>query len=77
MGYQVNLQKTEEGYYIWCPDLPGCASQEETKEEAIENIQDAIAVYLEVKAELNQGIESMATIIKGLGLNIRQFKELL
>lgn len=52
MHYQVNLQKTEEGYHVWCPNLPGCASQGETKEEAIENIQDAIAVYLEVKAEL-------------------------
>lgn len=57
MRYQVNLQKTEEGYHVWCHDLPGCASQGETRKEAIENIQDAITVYLEVKAELNQGIE--------------------
>ena len=59
MQYKVNLQNTEEGYHVWCPDLPGCASQGETREEAIENIQDAIAVYLEVKTELNKGIESI------------------
>lgn len=59
MRYQVNLQKTEEGYHVWCPSLPGCASQGDTKEEAIENIQDAIITYLEVFAELNQEIESI------------------
>lgn len=59
MQYKVNIQKTEEGYHVWCPDLPGCASQGETREEAIENIQDAIAVYLEVRTELNKGIESI------------------
>lgn len=59
MQYKVNIQKTEEGYHVWCPNLSGCASQGETREEAIENIQDAIAAYLEVKTELNKGIESI------------------
>jgi len=58
MRYQVNLKQTEEGYAVWCPSLPGCASQGTTKEEAINNIQDAIESYLEVAAELNQGVES-------------------
>ncbi len=58
MKYQVNLKQTEEGYAVWCPSLPGCASQGTTKEEALNNIQDAIQSYLEVAAELNQGIES-------------------
>lgn len=64
MRYQVKLQTTEEGYHVWCPDLPGCASQGETREEAIENIQDAMASYLDVKAELNKGIESIYLEIK-------------
>lgn len=58
MQYQVNLRQTEEGYAVWCPSLPGCASQGTTKEEALNNIQDAIQSYLEVDAELNQGVES-------------------
>ncbi|MGK7879041.1 MAG: type II toxin-antitoxin system HicB family antitoxin [Crocosphaera sp.] len=58
MQYQVNLKKTEEGYAVWCPSLPGCASQGTTKAEAIDNIQDAIIAYLEVAKELNNGIES-------------------
>ena len=58
MQYQVNLKQSEERYAVWCPSLPGCASQGITKEEALNNIQDAIQSYLEVAEELNQGIES-------------------
>lgn len=58
MQYQVCIKKTEEGYAVWCPSLPGCASHGITKEEALENIQDAIISYLEVAKELNTGIES-------------------
>ena len=47
MRYKVKLQKSEEGYAIWCPSLPGCWSQGVTKEEALENIKDAIEAYLE------------------------------
>jgi predicted RNase H-like HicB family nuclease len=31
----------------WCPELPGCASAGETKEAALENIREAIELYLE------------------------------
>jgi len=40
MKYKVNLEKTEEGYAIWCPGLPGCWSQGATEEEALENVKD-------------------------------------
>ena len=58
MQYQIKLQKSEEGYAVWCPGLPGCASQCETREEALANIQDAIQSYLDVLEELNRDIES-------------------
>lgn len=58
MQYQIKLQKSEEGYAVWCPALPGCASQGETREEALANIQDAIQSYLDVLEELNRDIES-------------------
>jgi len=48
MFYKVVLQKSEEGYSVSCPVLPGCWSQGETEEEALENINDAIEEYLEV-----------------------------
>ncbi|GAI02676.1 unnamed protein product, partial [marine sediment metagenome] len=47
MKYKVSIKKTEEGYSIWVPGLPGCWSQGKTEEEALENIKDAIQSYLE------------------------------
>lgn len=46
--YQAVFQEeTEGGFSVWVPDLPGCASQGETIEEALENIKEAIELYLE------------------------------
>jgi len=47
MKYKIRLEKTDEGYAVWCPGLPGCWSQGETEFEALENIKDAIKTYLE------------------------------
>ena len=47
MTYRVALRKSEEGYAVWCPSLPGCWSQGRTAEEALENIRSAIQEYLE------------------------------
>lgn len=55
MFYKVVLQKSEEGYSVSCPALPGCWSQGETEDEAIENIKDAIEDYLFV---LNEQIKN-------------------
>jgi predicted RNase H-like HicB family nuclease len=46
MKYRIVLKRTEEGYSVWCPGLPGCWSQGETEEEAIANIREAIEEYL-------------------------------
>ncbi len=44
---QVIIYPGEDGYYVAeCPSLPGCISQGRTKEEAIENIKEAIEGYL-------------------------------
>jgi predicted RNase H-like HicB family nuclease len=55
MKYLVVLKKTDEGYSVSCPGLPGCWSQGETELEAMENIQDAIQEYLAAVAQLVQG----------------------
>ncbi|HEV8715631.1 MAG TPA: type II toxin-antitoxin system HicB family antitoxin [Candidatus Binatia bacterium] len=48
MRYTVILEPEEEGgFHVWCPALKGCHSQGETKEEALVNIREAIAAYLE------------------------------
>lgn len=46
MKYPVTLHRSEEGYSVSCPALPGCWSQGDTEKEALENIQDAIEEYL-------------------------------
>lgn len=43
--------KIDGGYNVSCLTLPGCHSQGETVEEAVENIKDAITGYLEVLDE--------------------------
>jgi predicted RNase H-like HicB family nuclease len=55
MRYKVVLQKSEEGYSVSCPGLPGCWSQGATEAEALENIQDAIREYLAAIEDLVHG----------------------
>ena len=52
MKYKVVLKRTEEGYAVSCPGLPGCWSQGQTETEALTNIRDAIDEYLSVRDEL-------------------------
>jgi len=49
---QVIIYPGEDGYFVAeCTSLPGCISQGRTKEEAIENIKEAIEAYLAVLQE--------------------------
>jgi predicted RNase H-like HicB family nuclease len=48
MKYRVLIEQDEDGVYVAeVPSLPGCISQGKTREDALENIKEAIAVYLE------------------------------
>ena len=53
-GYRVVLIPDREvgGYNVVCPALRGCRSQGDTVEEALDNVADAIALYLETVDEL-------------------------
>jgi len=51
MQYTVVVNKTEYGFDVHCPALPGCHSQGDSLEEAIENIRDAIKTYLQMIEE--------------------------
>ena len=48
MEISVILESQEEGgFTVYVPSLPGCVSQGEDREESLENIKEAIGLYLE------------------------------
>ena len=61
MKLNVTLERDEDGVWVVeCPSIPGCVSQGATKEEALANIREAIALCLEVRAE--QGMPPTITV---------------
>ena len=44
------------GFLATAPDLPGCMSDGETPEEAVANIQDAIAAWIEAARDLGHAV---------------------
>ena len=52
MQFSVTLDRDEDGIWIAeCPAIPGCVSQGDSKDAALTNIQAAIKLCLEVRAE--------------------------
>jgi predicted RNase H-like HicB family nuclease len=52
MIFNVTIDRDEDGVWIIeCSSIPGCVSQGKSKEEALENIKEAITLCLEVRAE--------------------------
>ena len=52
MKITVTIDRDEDGVWVAeCPSIPGCVSQGETKEEALANVREAIALCVEVRAE--------------------------
>ena len=64
MEIKVVLQKQRKGYTVYVPSLSGCVSQGDTKKEALKNIKEAIALYLETdENELVISSGELATVI--------------
>lgn len=52
MQFSVTIDRDEDGIWIVeCPAIPGCVSEGTTKDEALENIREAIKLCLEVRLE--------------------------
>ena len=49
MSHKVSIviEKDEHGYYAYSPELEGCQTQGDSLEEVIENVREAVALYLE------------------------------
>ncbi|WP_420629133.1 type II toxin-antitoxin system HicB family antitoxin [Candidatus Leptofilum sp.] len=49
---QAIIFRGEDGFWVAeCPSLPGCISQGETREEVVQNIREAIQLYIETLEE--------------------------
>jgi antitoxin HicB len=55
LEYPVRIERLADsdggGYLATVPDLPGCMSDGETPEEALKNVQEAIASWIEAATE--------------------------
>jgi len=53
MSYKVSvvIEKDEYGYYAYCPELEGCQTQGDSLEETINNMKEAIELYLETMSD--------------------------
>jgi len=45
--FSIVIEKDENGYFVFCPELQGCYTQGDTYEEALEHIKDAVKLHLE------------------------------
>ena len=60
MKFIVTIERDEDGIYIVeCPSIPGCVSQGNSEQEALDNIKDAIQACLAVRSD--QGMPSTVT----------------
>ncbi len=60
MKFKVILEPCEEGdYTAYVPSLPGCISEGETTEEALANIKEALALYLEPIVDDNRRYDTL------------------
>ena len=60
--FSVGLEKDDDGYTAFCPELQGCYAQGETYEEVLDNIRDAIRHHLDDRIESGQKIPQVQLI---------------
>ena len=64
MQYSVVIHRAEEaGFWVEVPALPGCYSQGETVDEALGNVKEAIALYLDVLRDNGQKAPRDADVV--------------
>jgi len=65
MDWKVVLEKDESGWFtVTVPSLPGCISQGETKEAALENIKEAIGLHVNSLAKEGIPLKGQKEIAK-------------
>jgi len=60
--FTVVIERDENGYFAFCPELQGCYAQGDTYEEAVENIRDAIRLHIIDRLENGEEIPQSDSI---------------
>lgn len=71
LSYKVVLEPAEEGgYTVYVPSLPGCVSEGDTYEEALQNIREAIEGWIQVSQEFGDEIPPSDVIIETVQVTV-------
>lgn len=54
--FSIVIERDQDGYFVFCPELQGCYSQGNSYEEALENIKDTIKLHLEDRLAFNENV---------------------
>lgn len=67
------MEKDESGYYAYCPELEGCQTQGDSLDEVLNNIKEAIELYLETlsKDEIKTFLSNLSKEILTTSLEVR------
>ena len=60
--FAIVVEKDEEGYFAYCPELQGCYTQGGTFEEVMANMRDAISLHVEDRLASDEPITTSETI---------------
>jgi predicted RNase H-like HicB family nuclease len=61
-SYAIVIERADDGGYgAWAPDLPGCVALGDTEQECIDQMREAVALYLEVLRERGEAVPESTT----------------
>ena len=60
--FSVVMEKDDEGFFAWCPELQGCYTQGATDEEAVEALRDVIRLHVEDRLANHESIPQVEAI---------------
>ena len=60
--FSAVIEKDDDGYFAFCPELEGCYTQGDTYEEAMENIIDAVRLHVKDRIESGEPIQKVESV---------------
>jgi predicted RNase H-like HicB family nuclease len=51
LPFTFKVEKDGAEFHAWCPELPGCHTHGKTVNQALENLKDAVQLYLDTVME--------------------------